>query len=61
MLACKTQRISRYPVRGFKQEKLSEKLDLKDTERPIPIFPIGYPKEEDRNWRRNGEEIFEVI
>jgi nitroreductase len=60
MLACKTQGIGSCPVRGFDQDKLSEKLDLKDSERPILIFPIGYPKEEDRNWRRNGEEIFET-
>ncbi len=60
MLACKTQRIGSCPVRGFDQEELSEKLDLKETERPILIFPIGYPKEEDRNWRRNGKEIFEM-
>ena len=61
MLACKTQGIGSCPVRGFDQEKLSEKLDLKDSERPILIFPIGYPKEEDRNWRRTGEEINEII
>ena len=61
MLACKTQGIGSCPVRGFDQDKLSEELDLKETERPILIFPIGYPKEEDRNWRRNGDEIFEVI
>jgi nitroreductase len=61
MLACKTQGIGSCPVRGFDQDKLSEKLDLKDTERPILILPIGYPKEEeDRNWRRDGEEIFEI-
>jgi nitroreductase len=60
MLACKTQGIGSCPVRGFDQDKLSEKLDLKESERPIIIFPIGYPKEEDRNWRRNGEEIFGV-
>lgn len=59
MLACKTQGIGSCPVRGFDQDKIAEKLDLKDTERPILIFPIGYPKEEDRNWRRDGEEIFE--
>jgi nitroreductase len=61
MLACKTQGIGSCPVRGFDQDKLSEELDLKETERPILIFPIGYRKEEDRNWRRNGEEIFEVF
>ncbi|QKQ98484.1 hypothetical protein GKQ38_03075 [Candidatus Nanohaloarchaea archaeon] len=60
MLACKTQRIGSCPVRGFDQDKLSNKLDLKDSERPILIFPIGYPKEEDKNWRRKGEEIFEL-
>jgi nitroreductase len=61
MLACKTQGIGSCPVRGFDQDKISEKLDLKESERPILIFPIGYPKEEDRNWRRNGEEIFEIL
>ena len=61
MLACKTLGIGSCPVRGFKQEKLAEKIDLKDTERPILIFPIGYPKEEDRNWRRDGKEIFEIL
>lgn len=59
MLACKTQGIGSCPVRGFSQPKLSEKLDLKETERPILLIPIGHPREEDRNWRREGEEIFE--
>jgi nitroreductase len=61
MLACKTQGIGSCPVRGFDQDKISDKLDLKDSERPILIFPIGYPKEEDRNWRRDGKDIFEVL
>ena len=61
MLACKTQGIGSSPVRGFSQEQLSEKLDLKDTERPILLFPIGYPKEENRNWRRDGTDIYEII
>lgn len=61
MLACKTQGIGSCPVRGFDQDKLSDKLDLKDSERPILIFPIGYPKEEDRNWRRDGEDIYEIL
>lgn len=60
MMACKTQGIGSCPVRGFDQEKLSEKLGLKESENPILIFSIGYPKEEDRNWRRDGEEIFEI-
>ena len=60
MLACKTQGIGSCPVRGFSQEKISEKLDLKESERPILLIPIGYPREEDRNWRRDGEEIFEM-
>ena len=60
MLACKTHGIGSCPVRGFSQEKLSEKLDLKESERPILLIPIGYPREEDRNWRRDGVEIFEV-
>ena len=61
MLACKTQGIGSCPVRGFSQPKLSEKLDLKDSERPILLIPIGYPREEDRNWRRDGEEIFDIL
>lgn len=61
MLACKTQGIGSCPVRGFNQDKLAEKLDLKETERPILIFPIGYPKEENRNWRRDGRDIYEVL
>ena len=61
MLACKTQGIGSCPVRGFAQDKLSDKLDLKDSERPILIFPIGYAKEEDRNWRRDGEDIYEIL
>ena len=60
MLACKTQGIGSCPVRGFDQEKLADKLDLKERERPILIFPIGYPKEEDRNWRRDYKRIYEV-
>jgi nitroreductase len=60
ILACKSMGIGSCPVRGFSQEKLSEKLDLKDSERPILLIPVGYPREEDRNWRRDGEEIFEV-
>jgi nitroreductase len=61
MLACKAYGIGSCPVRGFSQEKLSEKLDLKETERPILLIPIGHPREEDRNWRRDGEEIFDVF
>ncbi|PSG98545.1 MAG: hypothetical protein BRC29_00270 [Nanohaloarchaea archaeon SW_7_43_1] len=61
MLACKTQGIGSCPVRGFSQEKLSEKLDLKDSERPVLLIPIGYPKEDgDREWRRPGKNVFEV-
>lgn len=62
MLACKTLGIGSCPVRGFDQDNLAEELDLKNSERPMLIFPIGYPKEEDdRNWRRSGENIFEVL
>jgi len=61
MLSCKTEGIGSCPVRGFSQKKLSEKLDLKQSEKPILLIPIGYPKEEDRNWRRDGEDIFEII
>jgi len=62
MLACRTQGIGSCPVRGFDQDQVSEKLDLKESERPILLIPIGYPKEDDeeRNWRRDGEEIFEI-
>ena len=61
MLACKTQGIGSCAVRGFSQPKLSEKLDLKETERPILLIPIGYPKEEGRNWRREGRDIYELL
>ena len=60
MLACKSMGIGSCPVRGFSQEQLSEKLDLEESERPILLIPIGYPAEEDRNWRRDGNEIFEI-
>jgi nitroreductase len=62
MLACRTQGIGSCPVRGFDQDQLSEKLDLKESGRPILLLPIGYPKEDDdeRNWRRDGEEIFNI-
>ena len=60
MLACKSMGIGSCPVRGFSQEQLSEKLDLEESERPILLIPIGYPAEEDRNWRRDGKEIFEI-
>ena len=60
MLACKTHVIGSWPVRGLDQERLADKLDLKERERPILIFPLGYPKKEDRNWRRDGEEFFEM-
>jgi len=61
MLACKTQGIGSCPVRGFSEEKLSDNLDLKDTERPILLIPIGYPKEEDRNWRRDGKDLYKIV
>lgn len=61
MLACKTQGIGSCPVRGFSQEQISDKLDLKQTEKPILLMPIGHPREENRNWRRDGQEIFEII
>ena len=62
MLACRTQGIGSCPVRGFDQDQVSEKLDLKESERPILLLPIGYPKEDDdeRNWRRDGEELFGI-
>lgn len=60
MLACKSMGIGSCPVRGFSQEKLSKNLNLKESERPILLIPIGYPREEKRNWRRKGEEIFEI-
>ena len=61
MLACKTQGIGSCPVRGFNQDKLANKLNLKETERPILLFPIGYPKEEGRNWRRDAKDIYEIL
>jgi nitroreductase len=60
MLACKTQGIGTCPVRGFKQRKIRKKLDLKDSERPILLIPMGYPKEKDREWRRNPENIYTI-
>jgi len=61
MLACRNYGVGSCPVRGFSQEKLSEKLDLNSSERPILLIPIGYPKEEQRNWRRKGKDIFEIL
>lgn len=61
MIACKTQGIGSCPVRGFKQNKLSEKLDLEDNEKPMLLIPIGYPGEDERNWRKDGEEIYKII
>ncbi len=63
MLACRTQGIGSCPVRGFDQDQVSEKLDLKESERPMLLLPTGYPKEddEDRNWRRDEEDIYEIL
>lgn len=61
MLACRTQQIGVCPVRGFKQEKLADKLELNQTEKPILLFPIGHPKKDcERHWRRSGEKIYEI-
>ncbi len=63
MLACRTQGIGSCPVRGFDQDQVSEKLDLKESERPMLLLPIGYPKDDDeqRNWRRDDEDIYEIL
>jgi|GEM_PF-1371739 len=63
MLACENEGLGTCPVRGFSNTKISEKLNLEDWERPSLIFPIGYPEKDDRpqKWRRNAEEIFELI
>lgn len=63
MLACEDQGLGTCPVRGFSSEKISESLELKEWERPSLMLPIGYPEEDERpqKWRRDREEIFEVI
>ena len=63
MLACRTQGIGSCPVRGFDQDQVSEKLDLKESERPMLLLPIGYPKDDDeqRNWRRDDGDIYEIL
>jgi nitroreductase len=63
MLACEDQGLGTCPVRGFSSEKISESLELKEWERPGLMFPIGYPEEDKRpqKWRRDRDEIFEVI
>ncbi len=63
MLACENEGLGTCPVRGFSNEKISESLELEDWERPSLIFPIGYPEKDERphKWRRDGEEIFEVL
>lgn len=62
MLACKTKEISTCPVRGFSQEKLHKKLDLKQSEKPILMMPIGYSKaKSEREWRRNSRDIYETL
>lgn len=61
MIACKKHGIGSCPVRGFDQEQVSRKLELKDSEKPVLLIPIGYPREdeEERNWRRESENIYE--
>lgn len=61
MIACKKHGIGSCPVRGFDQEQVSRKLELKDSEKPVLLIPIGYPREdeEERNWRRESEDIYE--
>jgi len=61
MLACRNYGIGCCPVRGFSPEKLKKKLNLKITERPVLLFPIGYPREEERSWRRPGEQIYNIL
>ena len=63
MLACENEGLGTCPVRGFSNTKISEKLDLEEWERPSLMFPIGYPEKDERpqKWRRDVEEIYELI
>ncbi len=63
MLACENVDLGTCPVRGFSSEKISESLELENWERPSLMLPIGYPEKDERpqKWRREGEELFEVL
>ena len=62
MLSCIDYDIGCCPVKGFSTDKLEEGLELEDWERPQLMIPIGYPEEKsERTWRRNSEDIFDLI
>jgi len=62
MLSCIDHGVGCCPVKGFRSDKLSEQLDLKDWERPQLMIPIGYQEgDRERTWRREEEEIYEFI
>ena len=62
MLSCIDHGVGCCPVKGFNTGKLAEDLELEDWERPQLMIPIGYPQEEnDRTWRREGEDIFDIL
>ena len=62
MLSCIDHGLGCCPVKGFSSEKISRGLELEDWQRPQLMIPIGYPKgESERTWRRDAEEIFEIV
>lgn len=62
MLSCADHGLGCCPVKGFEEKKLSESLGLEDYESPQLMIPIGYPKDDPKRlWRRNAEEIYEII
>lgn len=63
MLVCENEGLGTCPVRGFSSQKISESLGLENWERPSLMLPVGYPVEDERpqKWRREGEELFEVL
>lgn len=61
MLSCVDKGLGCCPVKGFNEDKLSEFLELKHYERPQLMIPIGYPEENERGWRRDPEEIYEIL
>lgn len=63
MLGCVNEGLGTCPVRGFSSEKISKNLNLEKWERPSLMFPVGYPIKDGRpgKWRREGNELFEVL
>lgn len=63
MLACENEGLGTCPVRGFSSEELKESLDLEEYERPSLLLPVGYPERDtrERKWRRDADDIFEVL